>query len=311
MSAPRLTVVVAPVGDGSALPGCLEALQQQQDPPSLEVIVPVDASVRDLERMRRAFPDVIFLDVEGTAEDALSGDIGTAHLAIDRRRAAALAAARGEIVAVAEEHGRPDPDWCHNLSGAHRDETNAVIGGAVVNTRPRLVNWALFFMDAGRYQNPVPEGPVQYVTDVNVSYKREALLRVQDVWREMYMETDVHDALARLGEVHRLRRDLVMAIDRGPLSLRYALAERFAWARLYAGRRAATVSGARRWLLALGTPLLGPLLAVRQAELAFGRGQHRGAFLRCLPLLLLMDFVWSLGELTGYLTGAVVDSPPN
>ena len=36
--------------------------------------------------------------------------------------------------------------------------------------------------------------------------------------------------------------------------------ERFAWARLYAGRRAEEVPPRTRWLLAVGAPLLGPLL---------------------------------------------------
>jgi hypothetical protein len=91
--------------------------------------------------------------------------------------------------------------------------------------------------------------------------------------------------------------------DRGPIGLGTALAERFAWARLYAGRRTREVSGARRLLLALGSPLLAGLLPVRQARLALGRGRHRGMFLRALPYVLLMDLLWSIGEGVGYVTG--------
>ena len=158
-------------------------------------------------------------------------------------------------------------------------------------------------MDGGRYQNPVNEDPARYVSDVNVSYKREALQKVKAIWLAMYDEVAVHNALARLGEEHLLRREIVMGIDRGHVGLSYALAERLAWARLYAARRVARISRGRRILLILGTCVLPGLLLVRQVGLAFGRGRHRGALVRCLPILVVMDLVWALGEAIGYSTG--------
>jgi len=302
-SPPDLTVIVAPVTGGDAIPGCLDAIRAQEDAPEIEVIVPVDGSVANRDGLRRDHPEARLIEVEGTEEDARSGDVGRAHLAIDRRRSAALAAARGRLVALTDEHGRPAPDWAREVVRVHGERPNAVIGGAVENVNPRAVNRALFFMDAGRYQNPVPEGPATYVTDVNVSYKRAKLLEVRETWEEMYVETAVHAALAEKGEVHLLTPKLVMRLDRGPLTLGYALRERFAWARLFAGRRARTVPGWKRAGLAVGSPLLGPLLLFRQTKLAMVRGRHRGAFFHALPLLLLMDLVWTAGEATGYATG--------
>lgn len=303
MTEVELSVVVAPVLNGSSLEGCLNCLRSQIEVPALEVIVPVDGSVRDLEKLEGEFPEVTFLWVESIGGSDSSADIGTAHLAIDRRRAAGLAAAHGRLIAMTEEHGRPDRHWCRAILDAHLEAPNAVIGGAIRNVRPRPVNWALFFMDGGRYQNPVKEDAARYVSDVNVSYKREALQKVKAIWRAMYDEVAVHNALASLGEKHLLRREIVMGIDRGHVGLSYALAERLAWARLYAARRVVRISRGRRILLILGTCGLPGLLLVRQVRLAFGRGRNLGALVRCFPILVVMDLIWALGEAIGYTTG--------
>jgi hypothetical protein len=300
-SVPPLSVVIAPVRGGAGLPGALDALACQEAAPPFEVIVPVDASVVGIEPLRERYPEARFLLVEGTAELAASADPGVAHLAIDRRRAVGLAAAQGEIVALTDECARPRPGWCAGIVAAHA-EGGDVIGGAVANDRDRNVNHALFFMDAGRYQAPVPKGDAAFVSDVNVSYARAAL-ESTDAWRESYHETGLHDALRRSGHRLRLADGLELGLDRGAISLGDALAERFAWARLYAGRRCAELAGTRRLVLAAASPLIGPLFLFRQVSLALRRGRHTGALWRCLPILALFDLVWSVGELVGYGTG--------
>jgi hypothetical protein len=305
---PELSVVIAPVSRGEFLAAALERLREQVDAPRLEVIVPVDYSVAGVEELESRFPEARFLPVEGTAELGLSDEPGIAHLAIDRRRAVALAAATAPIVALTDEWTQPQVDWCAQLVRAHA-LPHAVIGGAVTCGRQRAVNWALFFMDAGRYQNPLPEGPAEFVTDVNVSYKRH-ILEQSDVWRFEYHETQLHDELRSRGETLWLSPDIVVAVDRGWLRLGAALRERFAWSRLYAGRRAHEVGAARRALLTIGSPLLSILLLLRQCRLAWRRGQHRAELVRCLPILALMDLVWSVGECTGYLTGRGTSTAP-
>ena len=300
MPGPALSVVIAPVSRGEYLASALDAMRAQRDAPDVEVIVPVDESIDDRGVLRERYPEVRFVDVDGTAELGRSGDFGLAHLAIDRRRAAALAAAEGAVVALTDEWARPAPDWCAELVRQH-ERPHAVIGGAVTCGRDRAINWALFFMDGGRYQNPLPEGPAVFVTDVNVSYKRVALAGT-DVWRTEYHETRLHDELRGAGETLWLTPRLVVSVDRGDMPLGRALRERFAWARLYAGRRAHDEGPARRAMLALVAPLVAPLFLFRQTRLAWQRGAHKRALVRCWPLLALMDVVWAAGELTGYVT---------
>lgn len=306
---PQLSVVVAPTDTGAALGGALEALAAQNAAPRFEVIVPYDASIGGIDTLCRAHPDVRFLEVYGTAALGDAADPGLRHEAIDRRRAAALAAAQGEVIALTEEFARPARDWCARLAALHARLPHAVIGGAIEPARDRLVNWALYFGDAGRYQNPLPEGPAQFVSDVNVSYKRSALYAAADEWRERYHETGLHDALRRAGHTLWLDPGLIVRQDRGVVALGDALRERFAWARLYAGRRAAEVHPRARWLLAVGAPLLGPVLFARQAGVSWQRGRHRRALLRTAPLLALMDLLWSVGEMTGYIAPRAAPSP--
>jgi len=297
-----LSVVVAPTGArGASLAGALAALAAQREAPAHEVIVPVDESIAYAELTAR-FPHVRFLPVSGTAELSRSRDPGIAHEAIDARRSAGIAAARGAIIALTDEHARPRADWCARIAALHAAAPHAAIGGAIENDRDRALNWALFFYDAGRYQNPLDEGPARFVSDLNVAYKRAALERVR-VWLPRYHETGLHDALRAAGETTALSRELVVGVDRGALSLGEALRERVGWARLYAGRRAREVAPLTRALLCAGAPALGLLLLARQARLAFTRGRHRAAFLRALPLLALLDLAASAGELVGYTSG--------
>lgn len=301
-SGPALSVVVAPTGArGAFLAGALAALAAQRGAPAFEVIVPVDASIAHADLAAR-FPDVRFLAVDGTAELSRSPDPGLAHEAIDLRRSAGLAAARGALVALTDEHARPRSDWCAQIAAQHAQSPRAAIGGAIENDRDRALNWALFFYDAGRYQNPLDEGPAPFVSDLNVAYRRDALERVR-AWQPKYHETGLHEALRAAGETTALSRALVVGVDRGAMSLRDALRERVGWARLYAGRRAREVAPHVRALLCVGAPALALLLLARQARLAFARGRHRGAFLRALPLLALLDLAASYGELLGYATG--------
>ncbi len=296
-----LSVVIAPTGArGAFLAGALEALAAQQGAPAFEVIVPVDESIA-VGDLAAQFPRVRFLPVAGTAERSRSPDPGIAHEAIDLRRSAGLAAARGDWVALTDEHARPRADWCARIAALHATLPHAAIGGAIENLRDRALNWALFFADAGRYQNPLDEGEAVFVSDLNVAYKRAALGRVR-AWQPRYHETGLHDALRAAGETLWLSRELVVGVDRGAISLAAALRERFGWARLYAGRRAHEVAPHVRVLLCAGAPALAALLLARQARLAFARGRHRAAFLRALPLLALFDLTASAGELTGYLT---------
>jgi hypothetical protein len=203
---------------------------------------------------------------------------------------------------MTEDHAVPAADWVRQILAAH-EQPFAVIGGAIENAVDRPLNRALYYCDFGRYGRPLERGEAAYVSDVNVSYKREALMAVQDVWRDSYHETTTHWTLRARGEVLYLDPRLVVYQQRPPISWVDALRERIEWGRIFAETRAARLSTRRRLLYAAGAPLLPAVLSAR----VWGhmRRQRLGAwrlFSTLLPAIVLLTG-WVLGELAGYVSG--------
>jgi len=179
---PALSVVVAIVSDTTGpadathLAQCLEAFSNQLGDVPVELIVPHLEEVRGLEDVKQRFPHVNFLPVTGLSRASAGGrehhDILRAH---------GLLAARGEYVTLVEDHAKPDPMYCANILSAHL-KNDAVIGGAIENSVDRPINWAVYFCDFGKYQNPVPEGDSPFASDANVSYRRSMLDSVRQIW---------------------------------------------------------------------------------------------------------------------------------
>ncbi len=303
-AAPRLAVVVTVVSDTSeaadtrSLEGCLEALQRQADPPQMEVLVTCDARLKGVDQLRQRFPQVKFIAVE-KLHTARSGPSREHH---DELRGIGLRNSQAPLVALIEDVGRPDAHWCAQLVKEHA-QPYAAIGGAMENGIDRALNWAVYFGDFGRYQNPIPAGPSSYVSDANVCYKRDALQNVAEAWAGSYNEARVHAALAKRGEVLALSPDAVVYQHRLDLRLGPALLERYVWGRSFASVRVSSTPFSRRIVLALLCPLLPFVLVLRQFQNVLRTGRNRGAFLRALPLTFLLDLVWSSGEFVGYVTG--------
>ncbi len=121
--------------------------------------------------------------------------------------------------------------------GVHERLPHAVIGGAIENGLDGLCT--------GRCSSATSiataslrTGPRRYVSDVNIGYKRRAIERDADLWRERYHETTVHWALQRAGETLYLTPEPVVRQFRTTLSLGSLVRERFAWGRLFAYTRA-------------------------------------------------------------------------
>lgn len=302
--APTLTIVVTVVSDTSEqagtshLEGCLDALQRQIDPPAMEVLVTCDARMSGIPQLQRRFPDVCFIAVE-KLRTRRSGPSREHH---DELRGIGIRKARAPLVALIEDVGCPDPRWSAALVREHA-QPYAAIGGAMENGIDRPMNWAVYFGDFGRYQNPVPRGPSGYVSDANVCYKREALEYVADAWADAYNEARVHAGLAERGEVLALSPDVIVYQHRLDLRMRAVLLERYVWGRSYAAVRIANIGVSRRAVLAALCPLLPFLLLIRQLRNVLRTKRNRTAFVRSLPLTAMLDVVWSYGELVGYVTG--------
>jgi hypothetical protein len=302
---PLFSVVVVIVSDTtsrcdvSLLSGCLEALARQADPPPLEVIVPYHPGTEGVEGLRRRFPRVAFRRADDLKTLKHKGGSNDYH---NELRARGLDAARGDLIGLLEDHARPDPHWCRRMVEAHALDY-AAVGGAIENQHDRPVNWAVYFCDFGRYQNPLPEGETPCASDANITYKRSALEAVRPAWQEVFQETAVNGALRARGARLGLAPGAVVYQERGRLRLGRAFRERIIWARSFAAARGRLAGLRRRLIYAALAPALPLLLLGRMTGNALKKRRCRTAFFKSLPLTALLTVGWSWGEFTGYLTG--------
>jgi hypothetical protein len=179
-----------------------------------------------------------------------------------------------------------------------------VIGGAIQNGVDRTLNWATYFCDLGKYQNPVPAGESAFASTVNNSYKRSILEQIRPVWSERFNETAVNWAIRWNGGKLALSPNVVVYQHRLNLRFRTTLREFFIWGRSYARARTGLIGNDRRLFYLVFAPALPALLLTRMAVNAFRKRSSVGPFLRSLPLSLLLVSSWSCGEMAGYLSSS-------
>lgn len=283
-----LSVVVVPYAGVASMRRCLDALRTQGDAGAIEVIIPVDRETATWQSLgtHPLRPRIVHV----------ARGFGAAS-----RRAQGVHEARGALVAITEDHCVPDGSWCAAIRAAHV-APHAAIGGVVDKQEPDgVLGWALYLSDYGRYMSPVAEGPAAYLTDCNVSYKREALLAIAGIWRDAFHETAVNWALTGRGETLWLTPSIRVR-QRRSRPLGAALRERYEHGRIFAGTRVAGMSVARRAGLAAMAPAL-PVVICQRAMRHGTRGGRALAATAALPAILATGIAWSLGELVGYVTG--------
>jgi len=299
--APVLSVILTVVEGGSAVGRFLDVMLAQDDPPGMEILVPYDASIAETGRLRAAYPAVRFLDMGRVPTERPVHSAAGQHELYDRRRSAGLAQARGSLVAILEDRAPPRPRWARDMVRLHESLPHAVIGGAIESTSRDSLNWAFYACDFSRYSLPFESGPRDWVSDVNVCYKRRALEQTRELWQDRFSEPRVHWALQEAGETLYLSSEVVVDHETGYASLARVLPERFHWGRLFGYQRARHVSSSQRLRYAVLGPILPPLLLFRHGRTQRRKG-HFGRFLRAAPIMLLLLTAWTAGEVWGTIT---------
>lgn len=307
---PVLSVVVTVVEGGAALTRCLDALSVQSRQSDIEVLVAYDDTIAEVVTLAPKYPWVRFVRM-GAASAGASRNAFAEHGLYERRRAAGLRAARGRLVAMLEDRGRPRPDWSAAMIDLHDRLPSGAIGGVVEHGGHGAVRWALFFCDFGRYQPAVPGGAVEYLSDVNICYKREALDGVRDLWQEIYQESTVNWALRRRGYELHLSQAPVVVEERALAPLWPIMRERMHWARIFAHVRGHEAPSRLACLLwAAATPALPTLLFVRHLRRQLSLRRYLSEFARASLATFVLLHCWSLGECLGYLEAAAGRASP-
>ncbi len=305
----ELSVIVTVVDGGETLERCLRALAAQADSPRLEVIVPYDDTIPEVAALAAEFPGFRFLSL-GTIEAA--GDSRNPyweHVRYDCRRSGGLRAAQGALLAMVEDRGAPRPDWARTMVRLHAAHHHGAIGGAVECRSPGAWGRAVFVCDFGRYEPPLSVDDPEFLSDINICYKRAALESVRELWQERYQEASVNWALRARGAGLLLSSEAVVVQQRDRLELARLLAERLHWGRTFGQVR---VEGSAPWkalLYSAALPLLPPLLFVRHLRAEHRKGRTLPQLVELSPALLLLLNAWSFGECVGYLEGAVSGKP--
>lgn len=301
----KLSIIVAIVSDTttraldlSILRGCLTNLQNQVDLLSNEVIVPYIPSTGDFSDIAREFPWVNFLPVRDIKSYQAS-KMGREHH--DELRARGIMAAHGRIVALVEDYARFEENWISRIIEAHEGDFEG-IGGAIENEIDRTLNWAVYFCDFGKYQNPVPAGRSHFASDANVSYKKSVLDELGPEWEGSFHETQINWYLLSKGYSLALDPGIIIYQHRNDLRLLSACNERLVWGRSFAVSRLRVVNPVKRWIYILLAPIIPMVMFFRVAKTALNKPGNSKRLLVSTPAIFLLLVFWACGELSGYVT---------
>ncbi len=160
----------------------------------------------------------------------------------------------------------------------------------------------MYFYDYGRYMPPCAAGPVEQLSGLNMSFKRDLLAATLGASSVGIFEAELQAELRRRGRLLYLE-PVAVVTHRGHRGAGEAMAQAFRLARGYAGRRLAGASGLRRGAYGAGSLLLPAILGARIVAATLQKRRHRGALLGALPWLAVLLAAWSAGEVAGYLAG--------
>ena len=227
-------------------------------------------------------------------------------------RHAGYRAARGEVVAITEDHVYVAPDWVERTLDAHRRYPNAgAIGGTVLNhTDQKLVDWAAFFLTQGPFMPPLANGVAERISGpANVSYKRRVLERLGG--------DAEHGVIDFLELPAALEGEELVADD--SIRVRHNQSQGLLGTSRAEYDNGRTIAGYRRrqmargdWLRIALSPVLPTYRAVRQMRIVRGKhmqpGMTAGRMAQALPAHLWFQYCAMAGELVGYAAGPG-DSP--
>lgn len=289
---PALSVVIASVNGFHYIAQCLRSLAKQRAREHAEVIV-VEASADDTaSRVAAEFPWVRVTAMDGSRP-------------IPELRSIGIRQARAEIVATTEDHCVFDEEWYGRILAAHAATPHAAVGGAVENgSRERLIDWAAYICEYGKFMLPFPAGAATDLPGPNVSYKRVILekacgdlLDQRRAW-----ENVLHERLLSLGMELRVEPTIVVYHAKN-FSFFDFLAQRYFFGRAFAAARVATAPRRRRLFFVAISLLLPPLFLWRYARYFVGKRRFIRELITASPLLALFAVAWSVGEFFGYAFG--------
>lgn len=175
-----ISVIIPSYNSGKTIRPVLQALYNQTCREKYEIIVVDSSDDRTPEIVKKEFPAVHFFHYNRKT------DPGTA-------RNKGIQMSSGDPVLFIDSDCRANPDWIENMVSLHRRYPYAAIGGAVLNgNHPSSeIAWAGYMAEFREYLPSRKTGFVDHIPTCNISYKRQALLKVGAFHSEYYPQEDL------------------------------------------------------------------------------------------------------------------------
>ncbi len=293
--APPVSVIV---GTGEGWPYVRElvnALRAEAESSGAEVVI-ADGSDNPAPTAAELGPNVRWLSSPGDSVFVLY--------------ALAMRAARGEVLALTEDHAMPRVGWISAVQRAHDEHPDAAaIGGAIENgTTDGLMEWASYFTTQGPHMSPLGNRVVPATTnEANVSYKRKVVEDVDPDEGTGFMAILYNRRLADSGYV--LRVDDRIVVDHFETTgLGPTTAIHFHNGRSVGGFRRERGMSNEDWVRMLVSLTLPAWRTVRVLRVGWAKGRLRRQLVASAPFALWLEYVQGIGHLTGYVAGPG-DSP--
>jgi len=288
-TSPAVSVVIASIVGAPFIDDCLASVFAQKNAPSFEVIVVDCRGAENVSRLSKRFPEARFIELQKRDTVPQLRRIGAER-------------ARGEIVALIEEHCLAAENWLAALSAAFSSGYVAVGGPVAFRQESRLRDWITYFVEYNSYLPPWPDGDTFNVGSANAAYRREILLSNLAVLNDGYWEATLHPKLLAEGKKFRSVPSMIV-YHRGPFDYFYYLRQRYLFSRAFSGARRQTISTAQRAFYLLAAPAIPFLLLFRIASRVFAKQCYPNKFLLSLPLLVPAMTSYVAGEWMGYAFG--------
>jgi hypothetical protein len=285
---PQLSIVIATTQPWPEMRDVLESLYDQARELQAEIIVAEGHGHGQPDASSSPFPDVTWISSPGASVYEL--------------RTVAMTRARGDIIAVTEDHCRVNPDWCARVLAAHREFPEAgVIGGAVENgATGALMDWASFFYANGPAMSPLRRGRCRQIVQLNLSYKRRALSGpVRPVGR---MEWVLNEDLRRHGET-LVADDRIVVYHFQSLGFLGTCRLHFHGSRAVAGFRLNGIGWSERIVRLAACAVMPPLLFARALVTVLAKRRLLGRVVASTPCLALLVCIRAAGAAVGLMTG--------
>jgi glycosyltransferase involved in cell wall biosynthesis len=286
---PKVSVIIASVVGPPFVDDCIASLGQQEKAPEFEVLVVDCHGEETRKRLIEKYPFVRMLPQPS-------------RKTIPELRRIGVENARGEIVAILEEHCTAAKNWVNTIATSFDPEVAAIGGTVQDDNYGRLRDWVTYFVEYNAYMPPMPHGNVYDLPGNNVAFRKEILQRHLAQLKEGYWEAFLYSSLAEEGAILKSVPAMVV-YHRGPFPYGYYLGQRYLFSRAYAGARRKVMPAGKRVIYTLVSPALPALLLARISARVFQKKHRVDKYVQTFPLLIPAVVVYIAGELMGYLFG--------